>query len=90
MIQVYDKTILLIEFKFIIKAHGLNPWQFCQWNSNLISKTHGLNPWQFIYPKPNSHWQHYQKPNSHWQHQNPILISNIKNSIYGDTIKSLT
>ena len=28
MIQVHDKTILSMKFKFMIKAHDLNPWQF--------------------------------------------------------------
>ena len=28
MIQVNSKTILLMEFKSMIKAHDLNPWQF--------------------------------------------------------------
>ena len=28
MIQVHDKTILSMEFKSMIKAHDLNPWQF--------------------------------------------------------------
>ena len=28
MIQVHGKTILSVEFKSIIKAHDLNPWQF--------------------------------------------------------------
>ena len=28
MIQVHGKTILSIEFKSMIKAHDLNPWQF--------------------------------------------------------------
>ena len=28
MIQIHGKTILLIEFKSMIKAHDLNPWQF--------------------------------------------------------------
>ena len=28
MIQTHDKTILSIEFKSMIKAHGLNPWRF--------------------------------------------------------------
>ena len=28
MIQVHGKTILSMEFKSMIKAHDLNPWQF--------------------------------------------------------------
>ena len=28
MIQIHGKTILSMELKSIIKAHGLNPWQF--------------------------------------------------------------
>ena len=84
MIQVHGKTILSMEFKSIIKAHGLNPWQFIY--PKLSSR------WQYL--KPNSHWQHqaqfslamskpnsrwqYLKPSSHWQYQSPILIGNIK------------
>jgi len=40
MIQVHGKTILSMDFKSIIKAHGLNPWKFYQWNLNPISKAH--------------------------------------------------
>ena len=28
MVQIHDKAILLMEFKSLIKVHGLNPWQF--------------------------------------------------------------
>ena len=28
MIQIHSKTILSMEFKSMIKAHGLNPWRF--------------------------------------------------------------
>ena len=28
MTQIHDKTILSIEFKSIIKTHGLKPWRF--------------------------------------------------------------
>ena len=28
MIQIYGKTILLMEFKSIVKTYGLNLWQF--------------------------------------------------------------
>ena len=93
MIQVHGKTILSMEFKSIIKAHGLNPWQFIY--PKLSSR------WQYL--KPNSHWQHqaqfslamskpnsrwqYLKPSSHWQYQSPILIGNIKSPTYIGTIK---
>ena len=67
MIQVHGKTILSMEFKSIIKAHDLNPWQFIYPKAQFsLAKS-----------KPNSHWQ-YKKPNSHWQHQSLILIGNIK------------
>ena len=46
MIQVYGKTILLMEFKSLIKTHGLNSWQFHQWNSNHISIVHDSTSWQ--------------------------------------------
>ena len=48
MIQVYGKAILSMKFKFIIKAHGLKPWQFIYQNLN--------SHWQD--QKPNSHWQY--------------------------------
>ena len=84
MIQVHGKTILSMEFKSIIKAHGLNPRQFIYPKPN--------SHWQHQSPilignikaqfslaisKPSSRWQ-YLKPNSHWQYQSPILIGNIK------------
>ena len=83
MIQVHGKTILSMEFKSIIKAHGLNPWQFIYPKPN--------SHWQHQSPifigniktqfslaifkvqfslaisKPNSHWQ-YQKSNLHWHY----------------------
>ena len=103
MIQVHGKTILSMEFKSMIKAHDLNLWQFFWIHGNLFIQNPifiGNIKTQFSLTKlkPNSHWQyqkpnlrwHYLKFNFHWQHQNPILISNIKNSINGDTIKSLT
>ena len=34
MIQVHGKTILSMEFKSMIKAHDLNPYQFIYPNSN--------------------------------------------------------
>ena len=74
IIQVHDKTILSMEFKFMIKAHDLNPWQFIYPKPN--------SHWQYQKPK---HW-HYLKPNFHWQHESPILISNIKSPTYVDTI----
>ena len=51
MIQVHGKTILLMEFKYIIKAHDLNPWQFIYPKPN--------SHWQYL--KLNFHWQ-YQSP----------------------------
>ena len=84
MIQVHGKTILSMEFKSIVKANGLNLWQFIYPKPN--------SHWQYQSPifignikiqfslaisKLSSSWQ-YLKPNFHWQHQNPILIGNIK------------
>ena len=88
MIQVHGKTILSIEFKYIIKTHDLNPWQFVYPKPNFH--------WQYL--NLNSHWQHQNpifignikiqflpaifkakfslaisKPNSHWQYQKPNL-----------------
>ena len=34
MIHIYGKTILSLEFKSMIKAYGLNPWQFIYLNPN--------------------------------------------------------
>ena len=34
MIQVHGKTILSMEFKFIIKAHDSNPWRFIHLKPN--------------------------------------------------------
>ena len=34
IIQVHGNAILSMEFKFIIKAYGLNPWQFIYQKSN--------------------------------------------------------
>ena len=48
IIQVHGKTILSMEFKFIIKVHDSNPWQFIHQKPN--------SHWQ--YQKANSHWQH--------------------------------
>ena len=68
-------AILSREFKFIIKTHDLNPWQFIypklnsHWqyqNSILIRNIKS----QFLLATSN--------PNFHWQHQNPILIGTIK------------
>ena len=51
MIQVHSKTILSMEFKSMIKAHDLNPWQFIYPKAQFsLAKS-----------KPNSHWQ-YQSP----------------------------
>ena len=36
MIQVYDRTILSMKFKSMIKAHDLNTWQFICQNPILI------------------------------------------------------
>ena len=83
MIQVHGKTILSIEFKSMIKAHDLNPWQFIYPKPNFISNikaqfslaiskvqlTLALFKPQFSLAtsKPNSQWQ-YQKPNLHWHY----------------------
>ena len=79
MTQIHGKTILSMEFKSIIKAHDLKPWQF------IYSKPN--SHWQYQNPilidnintqfllaisKSNSHWQH-QKLNYHWQYQKPNL-----------------
>ena len=48
MIQTHGKTILLMEFKFIIKVHDSNPWQFIHPKPN--------SHWQ--YQEPNFYWQH--------------------------------
>ena len=45
MIQVHGKAILSMEFKSIIKVHGLNPWKFIYQKPN--------SHWQ--YQKPNSY-----------------------------------
>ena len=88
MIQVHGKTILSMKFKFMIKAHDLNPWQF------IYPKP--TSHWQYQSPifigniKTQfslviSKAQHAlalfkaqfslatSKPNSHWQHQKPNL-----------------
>ena len=84
MIQDHGKTILSMEFKSIIKAHNLNPWQFIYPKPN----SHWQHQAQFslAMSKPNSRWQ-YLKPSSHWQYQSPILIGNIKSPTYIGTIK---
>ena len=38
MIQVHGKTILSMEFKSIIKAHDLNPWQFIHPKANFYQQ----------------------------------------------------
>ena len=60
-----------MEFKSIIKAHGLNPWQFIYPKPNSY--------WQHQSPIHIGNIKAQfsltiSKPNSHWQHQNPILI----------------
>ena len=93
MIQVHGKTILSMEFKSMIKAHDLNPWQFIYPKPN--SHWQHQNPiligniktrFSLATSKPNLRWHYLKnqfslatsKPNSHWQHQTPILIGNIK------------
>ena len=66
MIQINGKTILSMEFKSIIKAHGLNPWQFI----------HPKAQFSLAILMPSSHWK-YLNPNSHWQYQNLVLVGNI-------------
>ena len=66
MIQIHGKTILSMEFKSIIKAHGLNLWQFIYPKAQfslVIFKT------QFSLAT--------SKPNSYWQYQRPVLAGNI-------------
>ena len=75
MIQVHGKTILSMEFKFIIKAHDLNPWQF------IYPKPNSHWQYQSLILIGNIKAQFslaILKPNSHWQHQSLILIGNIK------------
>ena len=83
MIQVHGKTILSMEFKFIIKAHDLNPWQFIYPKPNShwqhqspilignIKAQFSLAIFKAQFPlaisKSNSHWQ-FQKPNLHWHY----------------------
>ena len=103
IIQVHGKTILLMEFKSMIKAHDLNPWQiiYPKPNSNWQHQSPILignikAQFSLATSKPNSHWQHqkpnlhwhYLKPNFHWQHQSPILISNIKTQFSLATLKA--
>ena len=71
MIQVHGKTILSIEFKSMIKAHDLNPWQFIypkpnfHWqHQNSIFISNIKAQFSLATSKPNSQWQ-YQKPNLH-------------------------
>ena len=71
MIQVCGKTILSMEFKSIIKAHGLNPWQFIYPKPNLH--------WQYQSPIHIGNIKAQfslaiSKPNSYWQYQSPIFI----------------
>ena len=74
MIQVHGQTILLMEFKSMIKAHDLNSWQFIYPKLN--------SHWQH----QNSIFIGNIKLNFYWQHQNPIFIGNIKSPTYVDTI----
>ena len=77
MIQVHGKTILSTEFKSMIKAHDLNPWQFSyqkpssywqyQKNQILIGNIKSL-----VFAG------NIIKAQFSLQHQNPILICNIK------------
>ena len=85
MIQVNGKTILSMEFKSMIKAHDLNPWQF------IYSKTNFHWQYQSLIFIGNIKTQFSlatSKPNSHWQHQNSILIGNIKTQFLLATSKS--
>ena len=88
MIQVHSKTILSMKFKFIIKAHDLNPWQFIypkptshwQYQSPIFI---GNIKTQFslVISKAQLALALFKaqfslatsKPNSHWQHQKPNL-----------------
>ena len=75
MIQIHGKTILSMEFKSIIKAHGLYPWQFIHPKAQFSLATFKAQ-FSLAISKPSSRWQ-YLKPNSRWQHKSPILIGNI-------------
>ena len=75
MIQVHGKKKLSIEFKSMIKAHDLNPWQFIYPKPN--------SHWQHQSPILISNIKTQfslatSKPNSHLQYQSPIFIGNIK------------
>ena len=84
MIQVHGKTILSIEFKFIIKTHDLNPWQFIYLKPNShwqyqnlifignIKTQFSLAIFKIQFSLATS------KPNFHWQYQSPVLAGNIK------------
>ena len=57
MIQVHGNTILSMKFKSIIKAHGLNPWQFIYQKSNSHWQ-HQKAQFLLVTSKPSSRWQH--------------------------------
>ena len=93
MIQVRCKTILSMEFKSIIKAHDLNPWQFIYPNPNFhwqhqspilignIKAQFSLAIFKAQFSLAIFKAQFSLatlKLNSHWQNQNSILIGNIK------------
>ena len=101
MIQVHGKTILLIEFKSMIKAHDLNPWQFIypkpnfHWQHQSPILIENIKNPTYVGTIQNSilignikaqFSLVISKPNFHWQHQNPILIGNIKSLTYVGTI----
>ena len=81
MIQIYGKTILLMEFKSIIKAHDSNSWQYYFINgiqphnqislfkpmANYLSKTQ----FSLATSKYPIFIGNIKKPNFHWQHQKP-------------------
>ena len=83
MIQVHGKTILLMQFKSIIKAHGLNPWQFIY--PKLNSHWQHQNPILIGNIKTQFSQAIFKtqfslatsKPNFHWQYQSPVLPGNI-------------
>ena len=59
MIRVHGKTILSMEFKSIIKAHDLNPWQFIHPSPILIGNIKA----QFLLTtsKPDFYWHYFIK-----------------------------
>ena len=70
-------AILSMEFKSIIKAHGVNSWQFIYQKPN--------SHWQYQNP---IHIGNIKSPILIGNIKSPIYISNIKNSIFIGNIKT--